>query len=129
MQRGRTDVYRVPVRWADPRAISLSRFLGWLHGKAIRGDNGAIRYGAAGSIQAQRTHYTGYVFPPQIFTRYSAARVAGGRARVAPPAYPGAGGPAPSSLMASPLTRAMETVSAAQRLNVPIRWNAPDGPS
>lgn len=124
--RGRVEHYRVPVRWADPRALSMARALGWLHGKAIAGDNGAVRYGAAGSISAQRTYFTGYAFPPQIFTGYDARRVAGGRARVAAPALPGAGGPQPAAVRQSPLSRAMESVTAAQRLNLPRVFGTED---
>jgi hypothetical protein len=124
--RGQVDVYRVPVRWADPRALSLASVLGWLHGKAIAGDNGAIRYGGPGSIQAQRSYFTGYAFPPQIFTGWNPRRVAGGRARVMRPQLPNTGGGNPVAALASPLTRAMEAVTAAQKLNQAAAWGHSD---
>lgn len=118
--------YRVPVRWRDPWSLWSARFLGWLHGKAIAGQNGAVRYDGPGSIQAQRTYYTGYVFPPQIFTGWNPRHVAGGRARVATPAFPATTSPMASAQ--TPTSRAMEAVTAAQRLNLPSAWDGRDVP-
>lgn len=128
-QQPQVDVYRVPVRWAAPQAISLARVLGWLFGKAIAGDNGAIRYGGPGDIQANRTAFKGYAFPAQMFTGYSATRVAGGRARVAHPSFPATGSARPDTVLQSPLNRAMEAVTAAQRVNLPSTWTGPSDAS
>jgi|SRR5579859_1688813 len=124
--RGEVQTYQVPVRWRDPWSLAAAQFLGWLHGKAIAGDNGAIRYGGPGSIQAQRTYYTGYVTPAQIFFGYSAQRVAGGRARIATPSLPSTGGGQPAGLLKSPLERAMEAVTAAQKVNLQAGWDHSD---
>src|SRR5258708_12576634 len=97
----------------------MARFLGWLHGKAIAGDNGAVIYGGPGSIQAQRTYFTGYAFPPQIFTGWNPRLVAGGRARVANPAMPTTGGGQPVGVRQSPLSRALEALPPPHPPNLP----------
>ncbi len=108
--------YRVRVRAAAPQAVAVASGLGWLYGKAVNGSaggNGAIRYGAGpGDIQAQRTGFTGYVFPPQIFTGHTARRVAGGAIRATPAGLPSTSGT--DTLLGSPLARAMATVGARQ---------------
>ncbi len=108
--------YRTRVRAAAPQAVAIASGLGWLYGKAINGSaggNGAIRYGlGAGDIQAQRTSYPGYVFPPQIFTGHSAKRVAAGAIRNTPPGLPSTN--VPDTVLGSPLARAMATVGARQ---------------
>lgn len=102
--------YRVPVRSADPRAVRLARALGWLFGKSIAGDNGAIRYGTPG-LDTQRTMYTGYVYPPQIFTGYQPGKLAGA-IRPDPASLPG------DSLnpygAGNPIARAMAAVTTSQ---------------
>lgn len=105
--------YRVPVHAAAPQAVALAVGLGWLHGKAINGSqdgNGFIRYGEP--ALGMRRKFTGYAFPPQIFTGYSARRVAGGAVRNQPASLPSTS--TPDSLLRSPLQRAMATVGAAQ---------------
>ena len=114
--KGQVTVYRVPVRWAAPQATGLAKALGWLHGKAIAGDNGAVRYGGPGSIQAQRTFYTGYAFPPQLFTGYDPRKVAAGAIRNTPGAFPATSTPA--GVLGSPVSRALEAVTAAQHANL-----------
>src|SRR6266567_2355014 len=88
--------YRTRVRAAGPQAVAIATGLGWLHGKAINGSaggNGAIRYGRGpGDIQAQRTAFTGYVNPPQIFIGHSAKRVAAGAIRATPAGLPSTSG-------------------------------------
>lgn len=108
--RPRVTVYRTPVRWAAPQAIAQAVGLGWLYGKAIAGDNGAVRYGypALGT----RRKFTGYAFPPQIFLNYSARRVAAGAIRNKRGALPATN--APTSVLNSPLKKATATVTARQ---------------
>ncbi len=109
--RPRVVTYHTPVRASAPQAVAIALGLGWLYGKAIRpGQNGTTRYGYPGI--GQRNKYAGYVTPPQIFTGYSAARVAGGAIRATPAAYPSTTTPAAAA--ASPLTRALATVGSSQ---------------
>ena len=108
--RPRTTIYRTPVRWAAPQAIATALGLGWLYGKAIRGDNGAIRYGYP--TFGDRAKYTGYAYPPQLFVGYSARRVAAGAIRVNAAGLPSS--KSPGSLLNSPLKRATSTVTAQQ---------------
>jgi hypothetical protein len=102
--------YRTPVRWAAPQAIAIARGLGWLHGKAIKGDNGSILIGYPAI--ASRQKYAGYVFPGQLFIGYSARRVAAGAIRVTPNGLPSTSNTA--STMSSPLVQAMANVTAGQ---------------
>jgi hypothetical protein len=106
----RTTTYRTPVRWAAPQAIAQATGLGWLFGKAIRGDNGFVRYGypALGT----RAKFTGYAFPGQLFIGYTARRVAGGAIRVTPSGLPSTS--SADSQLASPLVQAMRTVTVGQ---------------
>lgn len=104
--------YKVPVRSAAPQAIRLARALGWLYGKAIRGDNGAVRYGYP-SISTQRTKYAGYVNPPQLFLGYDPARVAAGFIRPDPASLPG-DSMSPAAVR-SPLMSAMHNVTVSQQ--------------
>lgn len=106
----RSTTFRTPVRWAAPQAIAIARGLGWLHGKAIKGDNGTIRIGYPAI--ASREKYAGYVFPGQLFIGYTARRVAGGSIRVTPSGLPSTSSSA--STLASPLMQAMSTVTAGQ---------------
>lgn len=101
------NTYSVPVRSAAPQAVAIARGLGWLYGKAIRGDNGAIRYGypAIGT----RQKYQGYAFPPQLFTGYNPGKVAGGAVRLPTPALSTT--TTPQSETFSPLQQAMANVS------------------
>lgn len=108
--RGEVTVYRTPVRWAAPQAIGLARALGWLHGKAIKGDNGAIRYGYP--TLGTRAKYTGYVYPPQLFVGYDPAKVAAGLIRPDPASLPGESMNPYNS--GSPLQRAMGAVMQSQ---------------
>jgi len=104
--RPRIQIFHTPVRWSAPQAIALARGLGWLHGRAIAGDNGTIRYGWP-SVMTQRTKYAGYTSPPQLFIGYDPAKVAAGLVRPDPASYPGDSlSPATA---ASPLARAMAT--------------------
>jgi hypothetical protein len=102
--------YRTPVRWAAPQAIAIARGLGWLHGKAIKGDNGGILIGYPAI--ASREKYAGYVFPGQLFIGYSARRVAGGAIRVTPSGLPSTSSTA--AQLASPLAQAMRNVTTGQ---------------
>lgn len=102
--------YRTRVWGSAPQAVQIARGLGWLFGKAIKGDNGAIRIGYPAI--ASRQKFAGYAQPPQIFTGYTAAKVAGGTVRVAPAAMPSV--QAPIGMGANPLVSAMATVSAGQ---------------
>lgn len=105
--------YRVPVRWAAPQAIAQAVGLGWLYGKAIRGDNGAIRYGGGpGDIQAQRSAFTGYAQPPQLFIGYDPRKVAAGLIRPDPMSLPNA-----SQTAQGPVTRAMHALTLSQIAN------------
>lgn len=106
----RVTTYRTRVRWAAPQAIATAIGLGWLYGKAIRGDNGAVRYGYP--AMGDRNKFAGYAYPPQIFTGYTAKRVAAGAVRVNAAGLPGTKSPA--SLLNSPLKRATATVTARQ---------------
>jgi hypothetical protein len=106
----RTTNYRTPVRWAAPQAIAIARGLGWLHGKAIAGDNGRILIGYPAI--ASRAKYAGYVFPAQLFIGYNARRVAAGAIRVTPSGLPSTSNAA--STLASPLVQAMSNVTAGQ---------------
>lgn len=105
--RPTTQAYRTPVRWAAPQAIAIARGLGWLHGKAIRGDNGAIRYGYP--APGTRASYQGYAFPPQLFAGYDPAKVAAGLVRPDPARYPGE--TLSPSAADGPLARAMATAT------------------
>jgi hypothetical protein len=104
--------YKTPVRSAAPQAIGMARALGWLFGKAIRGDNGTIRYGYPG-LDSQRTSYKGYVYPPQLFVGYDPARVAAGLVRPDPQSLPG-DSTAPWASANSPTQRAMQAVTLSQ---------------
>jgi|SRR5882724_11481685 len=104
------STFLTKVRWASPQSIGQASSLGWLHGKAIAGDNGAIRYGYP-SI-GTRSKYGGYVFPGQLFLGYSARKVAGGSIRLTPGALPSTS--APDTLLSSPLQMAMRTVTVRQ---------------
>ena len=106
----RRTTYRTPVRWAAPQAIAIARGLGWLHGRAIKGDNGHITIGYP-SI-ASRQKYAGYVFPGQLFIGYTARRVATGAIRVTPSGLPSTSSSA--STLASPLMQAMQNVTPGQ---------------
>jgi hypothetical protein len=107
--RPRVVEYQTPVRAAAPQAVAIALGLAWLQGKAIRGDNGSTRYGWPG-MDTQRTKYAGYVTPPQIFTGYSARRVAGGSIRATPAALPSTTNP----VTVTPLMRSLAAVSAQQ---------------
>ncbi len=111
--RPRAVIYRTVVRAAAPQAVATALGLGWLHGKAIRGDAGAVRsgYPALGA----RNKYAGYAAPPQIFTGYSARRVAGGAVRAGGAGLPSAN--APPTVLSSPLSAAMATVTSMQKGN------------
>lgn len=99
--------YSTPVRSAAPQAVAIAKGLGWLFGKAIRGDNGAVRYGYPQI--GTRAKYQGYVFPPQIFTGYDPGKVARGAVRVATPAL--STNTVPQTENYSPLQQAMANVS------------------
>ena len=105
--RPQVEVFRTPVRAVAPQASAIARGLGWLYGKAIAGDNGAIRYGYPG-LDSDRARYSGYAFPPQLFTGYNPANVAAGTARPDPAGFPGE---SISSANDTPLQRAMATVT------------------
>jgi hypothetical protein len=107
-------VFRTPVRSAAPQAIRMARALGWLHGKAIKGDNGTIVYGYP-SIQTQRTAYKGYVNPPQLFLGYDPKKVAAGFIRPDPASLPGDSVGAAAGR--SPLQQAMHNVTVSQQAN------------
>lgn len=102
--------YSVPVRAADPRAISLARRIAAAFtSTALRGA-GTVRYGYPAI--GDRAKYAGYVDPPQLFIGYSPARVAAGAFRGAPGSLP-----ATSTVINpgnSPLMRSMATVSTVQ---------------
>ncbi len=100
----------ITIRGVAPQTIALNLGLGRLYGRGVDGHAGAVRYGepAIGT----RAKYQGYVFPPQLFTGYSAKRVAGGAIKPVTPALPST--TTPQSLLNSPLTRAMATVGARQ---------------
>lgn len=104
------DTYTVRVRAAAPQAISLALGLGALFGRGINGQTGTIKYGypAIGS----REKFQGYVNAPQIFTGYDPMKVARGAFRGAPGALPSTS--SPTTLLNSPLQRAMATVTANQ---------------
>ena len=105
-----STTFRTKVRWAAPQAIAQARGLGWLFGKAIRGDNGAVIYGypALGT----RQKFTGYAYPGQLFIGYSARRVAGGAIRVTPSGLPSTSSTV--TQLSSPLVQAMRTVTVGQ---------------
>lgn len=109
--RPQVTVYRTPVRWSAPQAIAQAMGLGWLFGKAIRGDNGAVRYGWPG-LDTDRTMYKGYVDPPQLFVGYNPSKVAAGVVRPDPAALPGDSLSAAAST--SPLARAMSSLTISQ---------------
>lgn len=103
--------YRVPVRSAAPQAIGLARALGWLFGKSIKGDNGAIRYGYP--TLGTRAKFTGYAYPPQLFVGYDPAKVAAGLIRADPASMPGES-VTPYPANNSPMMRAMSAVTTSQ---------------
>jgi hypothetical protein len=111
--RPRVVIYRTLVRAAAPQAIATALGLGWLYGKAIRGDNGTVRsgYPALGA----RNKYAGYARPPQIFTGYTARRVAGGSIRAGGAGLPSTN--APPTILSSPLQQALATVTSTQTGN------------
>lgn len=101
---------RITLNGVAPQTVALNLGLGRLYGHGINRRTGTIRYGqpAIGT----RNNFTGYAFPPQLFTGYSAKRVATGAIRATPPALPST--TTPDTLLQSPLTRAMATVGARQ---------------
>ena len=109
--RPHVTIFRTPVRSAAPQAIGLARALGWLYGKAIKGDNGSIRYGWPG-LDTQRTSFKGYVYPPQIFVGYDPAKVAAGFIRPDPASLPGDS--LSSYASSNPLGAAMAAVTTSQ---------------
>lgn len=113
--RPQTTVYRTPVRWAAPQAIAIARGLGWLHGKAIKGDNGTIRIGYPAIYSREK--YAGYAFPGQLFIGYTARRVAAGAIRVTPSGLPSTSSTA--AQLASPLAQAMRNVTSSQLTGMP----------
>jgi hypothetical protein len=100
----------ITLRAIAPQAVALNLGLGRLYGRGINGRTGTVRYGAPAI--GTRNNFTGYAFPPQLFSGYSAKRVAAGAIRVPTPALPST--TSPDSLLASPLSRAMATVGARQ---------------
>jgi hypothetical protein len=109
-RRPRKSTFLTKVRWAAPQAIGQASALGWLQGKAIAGDNGAIRYGYP--TIGTRAKFNGYAFPGQLFLGYSARKVAGGSIRLTPGALPSTS--SPDTLLSSPLQMAMRTVTVRQ---------------
>jgi hypothetical protein len=107
--RQQVKTYAVPVRSAAPQAVAIAVGLGWLHGKAIRGDNGATRIGQP-DIGTAATNFCGYAFPPQLFTGWDPRHVAGGSVKPATPALSTSTQPATDSM--SPMQAAMANVSA-----------------
>ncbi len=117
MNRGmqpQVTTYRTPVRSAAPQAIWIARALGWLYGKAIKGDNGSVVYGYPG-LDTNRSSYKGYVYPPQLFIGYDPQKVAGGFVRPDPASLPG-DSTAPAAAR-SPLQAAMQSVTISQMAN------------
>lgn len=104
------STFLTKVRWAAPQAIGQASALGYLHGKAISGDNGATRIGYPAI--GLRSKYQGYGFPGQLFLGYTAGRVAGGAVRVNPGGLPATAGA--QGQLASPLAQAMRTVTIGQ---------------
>jgi len=71
-----TEVFSVPVRSPHPVAVWMANRLGRLYGRAIAGDNGAVRIGAPGIDSPAK--YGGYVYPQQMFLGWNARAVASG---------------------------------------------------
>lgn len=108
--RPRVDHYQTPVRAAAPQAIALAVALARrITSPATRGA-GTIKYGypAIGT----REKYAGYADTPQLFIGYSPSKVAAGAFRGAPGALPSTS--TPTTLLNSPLQRAMATVTDQQ---------------
>jgi hypothetical protein len=108
--RPRVAIFRTRVHAAAPQAVALVTGLARRDIPGISGHSGARRYGYP--APGTRQKYAGYVNPPQLFTGYSAKRVAAGAIRATPPAIPTS--TQPWSLTASPLMQAMANVSAGQ---------------
>lgn len=83
--------YAVPVRAAHPLSVWISSVLGKLHGRAIAGDNGAVRIGQPG-MSSGRSY--SYMAPEQLFIGYNARRVAAGAIRNNAGGLPGTQAPA-----------------------------------
>jgi hypothetical protein len=99
--------YNTPVHAAHPISVGMASALGTLYGRGINGQTGTIRYGYP--APGTRRKYGGYVNPPQMFTGWSPASVAGGSVRRSPGGLPGTQAP-PGYL--SPLLKAAMTVTA-----------------
>jgi hypothetical protein len=108
----RSQVIRrvITLRGIAPQTVALNLGLGRLYGRGINSHNGAIRYGEPQI--GSRNNFTGYAAPPQLFTGYSAKRVATGAIKPTQPALPST--TSPDTLLQSPLSRAMATVGARQ---------------
>lgn len=103
--------YRTPARAAAPQAIGIARALGALFGRGINGRTGTVRYGDGGQL-GSREKFTGYGNTPQLFIGWDPKKVAGGMFRGRPGALPSTS--APTTVLNSPLQRAMATVTAHQ---------------
>lgn len=87
----RTEIYSVPVRAAHPISVWMASALGWLHGRAIAGDNGKIIIGQPGLNSGKAT---GYYVVPQMFVGWNPRKVAAGAVRPTPAGLPGTQAPA-----------------------------------
>ena len=106
--RQRTGRVTVVVRDPHPVSQYMASALGQLYGRAIRGDNGAFRYGYPG-LASNMTKFKGYVFPPQMFLGWNPRRVAGGAVRYSPGQLPAT---SPSDPGDNPLRSAVATINA-----------------
>jgi hypothetical protein len=106
----RVSVFRTRVHQAAPQAAAIVSGLARRDVRGIDGHTGTRRYGYP--APGTRRKYAGYATPPQLFTGYTARRVAAGAIRATPPAIPTS--TQPYSLTSSPLMQAMANVSAGQ---------------
>lgn len=98
------------VRAPHPIGQRVMASLSMLAGRGIRGETGTIRYGYP-STGTQRSKFTGYVFPPNLFIGWNPRHVAGGTAQSRVGQLPATSAPSGTY---SPLLAAMASVTRGQ---------------
>lgn len=101
------------VRDPHPIGQRVMASLSMLAGRGIRGETGTIRYGYP-STATQRSKYTGYVFPPDLFIGWNPRSVAAGTVQNKVGQLPATSAPSGTY---SPLLAAMAGVTRGQAGN------------
>lgn len=111
--RPRVLHYQVPVHAAHPVSVAVAKFLATFR-RGLNGNQGPsapLVYGAPG-MDTQRSRYTGYASPPQIFVGYS--NRPGGLGGVIQPTPGGLPGTQAPYAVTSPLQGAIATITTGQ---------------